>query len=432
MYLSKDPVRKIPVNAVHSLCLVVILIMGLLLAGCGTTQLSGKQKSVNGVPSKQGTPVDQTAFEGSRPPAVKPETIGLVNTLPEIYPPHWIIVHDFAGLHWSDGKMIVLDADATTQPTQYKGMFNIAFLGQFVQATTRPEMYVAETFYSRGQRGERTDVITIYEKSTLLPVGEIKLPGGKRSVTMPQRNALQLIGDERFLLVFNLTPATSVTVVDIVKREVVGEVATPGCSLIYPTGPRGFSSLCSNGGMLSVQLDQNGQVARQQRVAPFFDVEEHPIFEKSAVVGGINYFPTYKGEMQPVDLSGDIPIIGERWSLLTEDDLADGWRPGGWQLIGADSAGRLYLLMHSNGHNGTHKNGGSEIWVFNPVQKARIGRIKLENWGTSLALTHGDDPLLVVTNKDMQLDVYKAHSGEFLRTMEPFGQETPFQVYGSR
>jgi hypothetical protein len=32
----------------------------------------------------------------------------------------------------------------------------------------------------------------------------------------------------------------------------------PGCPLAYPTGTRGFSSLCSSGTLLSMQLDAKG------------------------------------------------------------------------------------------------------------------------------------------------------------------------------
>ena len=183
------------------------------------------------------------------------EPIGVIRTLPVPYPAHWVLVHDGAFLHMSDGKVIVLDADATTQPAQYKGMINNAFMGQFAIAAKRRELLVAETFFARGQRGERTDVLTIYDQAKLAPVGEVVLPGGKRFSGMPERHGLQLIDDERLALVFNLTPATSVSVVDLEQRTLLGELPIPGCALIYPTGKRGFSSLCGDGAMLSLQLD---------------------------------------------------------------------------------------------------------------------------------------------------------------------------------
>ncbi len=355
-----------------------------------------------------------------------PEKTGRVEQLPASYPDHWVIAHDVAFFHMLEGKMMVLDAAAETAHQQFKGMVGSSFIGQFAQSTLRSEMYIAETFYSRGVRGTRTDVVTIYDKATLAPVDEIILPGGKRSSTMPEKQALQLIDGDRMLLVFNLFPATSVTVVDIVARKVLNEVPTPGCALIYPTGKRGFSSLCSNNRFFSVSLDESGKVIERYRGEPFFDSNEDPLFEKPVFFDGVAHFPSFAGLVYPVDLRKEQPAVGEPWSLLGEGD--QGWRPGGWQLNAANGSS-LYILMHPDGRNGSHKDGGPEVWVFDLKSHARKARIELKNWGVSLMVTPDKEPLMVVTNAEMALDVYSAESGEFLRTLGPHAQETPFVVY---
>ena len=67
------------------------------------------------------------------------------------------------------------------------------------------------------------------------------------------------------------------------------------------------------------------------------------------------------------------------------------------------------------------------MWVYNAAQQQRVSRIKLKNWGVSLAATHGKEPLVLVTNATMQVDVYQ--EGNYLRTLAPFGQETPFIIH---
>lgn len=359
------------------------------------------------------------------------EPFGQVHSLPVPYPKHWVIAHDAAFFHMAAGKMVVLDADAKTQPEQFKGMFDTSLIGTFIQATKRPEMYVGETFYSRGSRGERTDVVTVYDKANLAPVGEIVLPGGKRASTMPERFSFQLIDDEKYLLVFNLTPATSVTVVDIVNRKVLNEVPIPGCSLIYPTGRRGFSSLCSNGSMYSVQLDKKGQVTNKYRIETFFDVDNAPLFEKPVYIKGVAYFPSFLGDVQPIDMKRSEPRLKKSWSLLTEQERKSGWRPGGWQLNATDKNGYMYILMNPKGKNGSHKDGGNEVWVYDVKKKKRINKIMLNKPAISLTLTQDEKPLMVVTNIEMGLDVYQVDSGQYQHTMN-FGQETPFVVYSSR
>ena len=189
---------------------------------------------------------------------LQPEPMGVIRTLPATWPAHWIIAHDAAFFHMSDGKLIVLDADSDDLHQRFKGFMNASFIGMFVQARTRPEIYVAETFRSRGTRGERTDVLTIYDKTTLGPVGEVVIPP-KRSSNMPTDYNLRLIDDEKLALIYNFTPAQSVSVVDVVAREFLGEIPIPGCALTYPMGARAFSSVCSDGSMLTVTIGDDGQ-----------------------------------------------------------------------------------------------------------------------------------------------------------------------------
>lgn len=359
---------------------------------------------------------------------IQPEPMGVVNTLPETYPPHWIIVQDGSFFHMSDGKFIVLDADSDDAPSRFKGMFNGSFIAQFYQAKTKPEMYVVETFHSRGNRGTRTDVLTIYDKRTLAPIDEVVIPA-KRMSAMPTEYYLQLVDDESLALVYNFTPATSVSVIDVANREFLSEIPIPGCALVYPMAGRAFASLCADGSMLSVQIDENGAQAVSSRTAPFFDAANDPLMEKAAIISGVAYFPSFLGNVYPVDLNGPTPIVQEPWSLI--GDKKGGWRPGGLSLTGSDLDGRLYVLMHPDGYDGSHKDPGTEIWVFDPELKERLRRIDLKRPALTIELTRDDRPLLVATNINLEVDVYDVVSGEHLRTIGNFGQETPFLLHGA-
>ncbi|MFT7461386.1 MAG: methylamine dehydrogenase heavy chain, partial [Planctomycetota bacterium] len=199
------------------------------------------------------------------------DKVGQVKTLPQNYPDHWIIVSDIAFANMLDGKVIVLDAEEDSHRNQYKGMFGASSIASMTVARSRPEMYVYETYYSRGSRGVRTDVLTIYDKATLRPTGEIVIPGNKRAGGLPSDHMMHLIDNEKLLLLFNFTPAASISVIDIVNRKILNEINLPACSLIYPTGKRGFSSMCSDASMISYQLDNNGQVKNKTKTGSFFD-----------------------------------------------------------------------------------------------------------------------------------------------------------------
>jgi methylamine dehydrogenase heavy chain len=359
------------------------------------------------------------------------DKMGEIGTLPVPYGDHWIIAHDIAFDHMLNGKVMVLDAEKETRNEQYKGMFNSSFIASIAVATKRPEIYVYETYYSRGSRGDRTDLVTIYDKATLAPIDEIIIPGAKRASMMPSDYTIRLIDDEKLLLLYNFTPSTSISVVDIVNRKVLNEISLPACALMYPTGKRGFSSLCSDASMISYQLDKKGQVEMQSKIEPFFNIDEDALFERPVIVDGMAYFPTFNGNLREVDLRGNKAVPGDSWSLVSAEERAENWRPGGMQLSGGDSLGNMYVLMHQDGKEGTHKNPGSEIWVFDVKKRKRLNRIALQMPGLVIELSQDKSPWLFVTNVEMNIDVYEAKTGKYIRRLSDFGQETPLIMFSA-
>lgn len=359
---------------------------------------------------------------------IQPEPAGVIRTLPDTWPSHWMIIQDGAFFHMNNGKYIVVDADSDDPAGRIKGMFDGSFISQFHQADSRPEMYVSETFYSRGTRGVRTDVLTIWDKQTLSPVDEVIMPP-KRLSGMPNNYSVQLVDDEKIALVYNFTPATSVSVIDIVNREFLGEVPTPGCSLVYPMAGRAFASICTDGSMMSIQLDENGAQASSARTEVFFDANNDPLMEKAAMVDGVAYFPTFLGRMVPVDMNGETLAVGDPWSLIGDEE--GGWRPGGIAVTGTDADGHIYVLMHPDGYEGSHKDPGTEVWVFDPESQERVDRIELQLPAISIGLTRDDDPLMATTNINLEVDIYNVESGDYLRTLSGIGAETPFLLHGA-
>ena len=87
--------------------------------------------------------------------------------------------------------------------------------------------------------------------------------------------------------------------------------------------------------------------------------------------------------------------------------------------------------MQANGEDGSHKGGGTEVWVFKPDSGTLDRRIKLETAGISIAVTSSKPAYLVVTNAGMFLDVYEAESGNFLRTITTGDSATPLVVHAN-
>ncbi len=360
-----------------------------------------------------------SAAAGAQFPTPLPtETIPSIQTLPAKYPATWSF------FNFSSDRIELRNVGGDGR--EIEGNLQARDSSLLLISSTRPELYVADTVWSRGTRGTRTDYITVYDTATLKPVGEIVLPT-KRALITAMEGMFAFTDGERMALVFNFTPASSVTVVDLIKRKVLGEVEIPGCSLVYPTGQRGFSTLCASGTLLSLKLSADGKVIGRSESKPFNVIDTDPLFTWSASIGGVRYFPTMLGSIQPIDTKDDLGTVLPQWSLLSAADAAQHWRPSGWQPIAGDGNKLLYVLMQPDAREGSYKDPGTEIWVYDAASKTRIKRLRLARPGSSIALTHTADPLLIVQGGE-RADVYDANTGSLVRSLNMTGFRTRMTI----
>lgn len=362
---------------------------------------------------------------------IGPEPIPNVATLPVKYPQTWLYVQEAYIHNGQLGQVIILDLNDDS--VHYKGAIQMSLVGDFVEAKGRNEMYVTETHYSRGSHGTRTDTLTVYERRNLNRLAEVILPVGKRALMMPGKGKFRLTKNERFALVYNFNPAASVTVVDLEKRTSVRELPLPGCTWVYPMGEQSFSSLCGNGAMVTIRLDDAGGVAAEHQSDVFNDIEGSPLFMANAEYGNVLYFVSYGGEVQPVaydDASG-AAVIMERWPLVAHAaDKAARWGPAGVQLVTADAHGRLYVIMRPMIEPGHESKGGIEVWAYDLKRLTRILRIPAARGAVSIEATKGTPTLLAVANREMAVEVYDARTGAFRRTIGGWRNIAPIVMQG--
>jgi methylamine dehydrogenase heavy chain len=247
------------------------------------------------------------------------------------------------------------------------------------------ELYMAETYYARGTRGARTDLVSVTDARTLAPLAEIEIPG-KRSEHTSWIGGSALADEGRFLAVFNLNPATSLSVVDVAERRFTGEVQLPGCGLVFAAGERRFFSLCADGTARVVTVDAEGGNPGVASTARFFDAQADPLIEKGARQGDAWHFVSYRGVLHTIDVAGAELAFGESWPLLTDAELADGWRIGGPQNLALHApTGRLFALVNQGGDD-SHKAPGKVVWVWDLAKRARVQQLELRSPTASFVL----------------------------------------------
>ena len=352
-----------------------------------------------------------------------PERIPNVVTLSVPYPNTYAMVHDFAFGSLIDSSFSLVD----TQTRRFKGMLSAGQFATLNHSLGRGEFYVGETIHSRGTRGTRQDLVAVYDFANLQLQAEIELPPRRANTVINLANAA-LTEDEKFLLVWNQNPGTSVTVVDLDQRAVAGEIPTPGCSLVYPDQAGGFVMLCGDGRLLAVSLDEAGGEAGRWSSEAFNDIDNDPLSEKAARIAGVWHFVSYQGEVQPIDVTGDAPRVLDRWWLTSAAQRADNWRPAGWHWTAGHDVGRLWVGMTPDGYEGSHKDPAPEVWLFDTNTGERTARIGLRVPALSIAASKHEKPRLLVVNIEGQLDVYDGLTGDWLRVIGALG-ETPYMVH---
>jgi methylamine dehydrogenase heavy chain len=337
--------------------------------------------------------------------------------------PHWVYVVDEAFYNEIDARVELFDGDTY----RHLGQIDAGFNPGVILSPDGKSTVVGTTYFARGGHGMRTDVVEFTDNATLALAGEIVLPP-KRAQTMPTYFNLAYSTDSRFLYVSYVTPAASFGVLDPAKKTVLSEIDTAGCVLVIPSGPNRVSSLCESGRLLTVTLDAEGHELSRALSEPFFNADVDPIFVQGVPTNDGYAFVSFLGEVHEIDFSAAQPAFRMPWSLVTPAEKGH-WRPGG-QTIAAlhRSLGRLYVPMH-RGIEGSHKEGGTEIWVFDIKTHQRLARWPLQANKLppvmAVQVSQDPSPILFAATTQSTVAVFDALTGH-LKHVEPKLGQTPW------
>ncbi|MGR8919712.1 MAG: amine dehydrogenase large subunit [Gammaproteobacteria bacterium] len=333
--------------------------------------------------------------------------------------PHRLYLTDLALGHVIDGRVHVIDG----MSSEYLGIISTGMFGVTALSRDSSEMYVATTYYTKRNRGKRFDQFEAYSTADLSLTTEIEIPA-KHAQALPYKGTITSSSDSRFVYIQNSTPASSVAVVDRKASKYVGEIATPGCWIILPAGSHAarFSTLCGDGTLVTVTLDENGEPLDQQRSAKLFDAEKDPLFVQGEPDGDTYYFVSYEGNVHEINVGGEVAKSEKVWSMVSAEDRSLGWKPGGYQVIALDRKNRrLYVGMHDSAKDGSHKWPAKEIWAFDIDARERVDRAPGGN-AIAMVLTKEDQPSLYAY--DGMTTTF--HRYETLPMLKQTGETSPY------
>jgi methylamine dehydrogenase heavy chain len=201
--------------------------------------------------------------------------------------------------------------------------------------------------------------------------------------------------------------------------------------MVIPSGADRVSSLRESVRLLTVKLDAQGHEAARSMSAPFFDADADPVFVQAIPTNEGYVFLSFLGSVHAVDLRGAEPQFAQPWSMVSDTEKGV-WRPGAEQVGAIHRAlGRLYVPMHRGGE-GTHKDGGTEIWVFDLATHRRLARWTMPGAKLTrilgIQVSQDDAPLLFAATESAQVAVLDARSGQ-LRHVEAHMGQTPWLIF---
>lgn len=278
----------------------------------------------------------------------------------------------------------------------------------------RKEFYAAESYFARGAHGERTDIVAVYDYPNLAPIAEIVIPNHMARLAV--RGHLALLGNGRHLVVHNMNPGHSVSIVDVQDRVFVYEISTQGCAVNLAVAQDDFLQICGDGTLQLIQLDVSGFEVNRVRSDVFFDVQADAVFDRAASTADGWLLVTHNNKLFEVSTDDARINISEGWDI--PDAVAEGWRPGGRSefLSVHHATGLLYIAMHEGGVD-THHDRGTEIWVVDLNTQRLVHRLELEKPVSTLLVTQETNAKLIVGAFGGDTDVYDAFTFKLERSI---------------
>ncbi|EED32324.1 putative aralkylamine dehydrogenase heavy chain [gamma proteobacterium NOR5-3] len=332
---------------------------------------------------------------------------------------HWFSVRGSEIAYLIDGD------EGSVQGTLTLSMFSPALEPHLAAG----RIYSYGSFYTRTFYGDRTDVVLVFDLDSALPIKEIEIP--PKSAGIGHSGMIGLIED-RFIGVWNITPAMSVSVVDTADDRFVGEISTPGCAGVYPVDA-GFLMACGDGRVQYVRLDSVGEEVDRLRSDVFFTVSDDPVFDYAVPTPDGWMFMSLEGQVYEVAVKDGAVNVSEPWSINPPDeegaadlngvpiDPDDHWRISGRQAFAYNAKTNLLVtLMHEGGGQETFEDPGTQVWAFSTKTRRRAYVLELdeETKGVSVELTADADPLLIIAPAEGgELLIHDGVSSRLLRTM---------------
>ncbi len=279
-----------------------------------------------------------------------------------------------------------------------KGNLSVGLVTQLTVTKDKKTAYTASAYAKRITYGPTEAVLQEFDVETMSVKREIAV-SPKMAQVAPQKSLLALSADEKYAFVQNATPATSVSVVDLAAGKEIAEVPTPGCWSIHPalSGIK-FSTLCGDGTLQTFSVSADGKFGAPEKSEKIFDADTDPLYVVGERAGDKLIFMSFNGNVYTISDKDGAAKLVDKFSIT--EGVEGGWAPGGIEVIAYNEPNDvLFVTMHPDAKEGSHKNAATEIWPVDMKTKKVLYRSVVEGV-KSIAVTQTKVPTLFGLNDD--------------------------------
>lgn len=322
----------------------------------------------------------------------------------------------------------------SSEDLSHKGILSVGIVGQLALSKDSKTAYTVSVYHKRLMTGPTENVLEEFDVATLSTKREIVL-SEKTIYGKTLNSMLSLSANEDYALVQNATPATSISIVDLKAGKPLAEVPTPGCWGVYPSLDNwSFSTICGDGTLAKITFKADGTFSELKKSAPFFDAEKEPIQSNFIRAGKDLLFVGFAGKVFRVNDGGEKPALKEIFEFTQGID--GDWAPGGFDLAAYNAPNQvLFVLMHPDAEDGSHKNPGEEVWALDMKTKKVLFRTSVEDV-VSIAVTNDKEPVLIAMTEEgkvtrYEMDPQAKFAGRLTNKAEDVGGWTIMGVTGA-
>ncbi|SET78587.1 amine dehydrogenase large subunit [Paracoccus homiensis] len=340
---------------------------------------------------------------------IEPETLTVEERISE---GEHVFVMDF-GINGSS-PIYVLNADDLS----LEGSIGTGTFAQMMMTKDHSSLYSLSAYLRRYTYGEVEAVVHEWDPVTLKARREFMV-SNKYAQSLSQKGMVNITADGKFLVIQNATPATSVNIVDLAEGADLVEIPTPGCWTAYPSVEgSSFTTLCGDGTIAKYSWADDGSFDQPAKSEKIFDAEDDPLWGDAMRVGDKLVYVSYGGSLYVVDDNGEAPELSAKIDFAEE-----GWAPSGYNLMGYNApTNTLFVLMHSNPSDGSHKFPAEEIWAIDMESQKVVGRSEAHG-ESSIAVSSGETPEVIAIDHLGGVHRYEVEMGDSVTLTEAVAAE---------